>query len=176
MRDDSVESIRARNKAVEAELMQFRERLEALRTKYDRYFMGLERIPPERMRSDLERDLRNSKLENSHKTAIKFRFGNIRSRLNTYKRYWDRIMRMIEEGRFRRERGALENMAGAQRTPKPAAAPLRKNARRDCCYHRFHRPLLQFCRPARAKTLAEAIENEGAKRVGLIGRNEPRGA
>lgn len=116
MRDDTVESIRARNKAVEEELSTFRNRLEALRTKYDRYFMGLERIPPEKIRSDLERDLRNSKLENFHKTAIKFRFNNIRQRMNTYARYWDRIMRLIEEGRFKREKGALQNMGA----PPPA--------------------------------------------------------
>ena len=118
MRDDTVESIRARNKAVEAELVTFRERVESLRTKYDRYFMGLERIPPERIRSELERDLRNSKLENSHKTAIKFRFANIRQRMNTYARYWDRIMRLIEEGRFKREKGALQNMGAPP--PMPA--------------------------------------------------------
>ena len=116
MRDDTVDSIRARNKAVEEELSTFRNRLEALRTKYDRYFMGLERIPPEKIRSDLERDLRNSKLENFHKTAIKFRFNNIRQRMNTYARYWDRIMRLIEEGRFKREKGALQNMGA----PPPA--------------------------------------------------------
>ena len=118
MRDDTVESIRARNKAVEVELATFRERLESLRTKYDRYFMGLERIPPERIRSELERDLRNSKLESSHKTAVKFRFGNVRQRMSTYARYWDRIMRLIEEGRFKREKGSLQNMGA----PPPMAA------------------------------------------------------
>ncbi len=117
MRDDTVDSIRARNQALEEELRTFRERLESLRTKYDRYFMGLERIPPERIRSDLERDLRNSKLDSSHKTAVKFRFGNVRQRMNTYARYWDRIMRMIEEGRFKREKGALQNMGGPPPMP-----------------------------------------------------------
>jgi hypothetical protein len=117
MRDDSGDSIRARNKALEGELATLRDRLEALRSKYDRYFMGLERIPPDKIRSELARDLRNSKLENTHKTAVKFRFNNVRQRMNTYTRYWDRIMRMIEEGRFKRERGSLQNMGG------PPAAP-----------------------------------------------------
>ena len=117
MRDDSGDSIRARNKALEGELATLRDRLEALRSKYDRYFMGLERIPPDKIRSELARDLRNSKLENTHKTAMKFRFNNVRQRMNTYTRYWDRIMRLIEEGRFKRERGSLQKMGG------PPAAP-----------------------------------------------------
>jgi hypothetical protein len=117
MRDDTSDSIRARNKALESELATFRERLESLRAKYDRYFMGLERIPPEKIRSDLERDLRNSKLETSHKTAVKFRFNNVRQRMSTYARYWDRIMRMIEEGRFKREKGSLQGMGGLPKVP-----------------------------------------------------------
>jgi hypothetical protein len=116
MRGDDADSLRARNKALEAELATFRNRLESLRVKYDRYFMGLERIPPEKIRSDLERDLRNSSLERSHKTAIKFQFNNVRQRMITYRRYWDRIMRMIEEGRFKREKSALQNMGA----PPPA--------------------------------------------------------
>ena len=129
MRDDTVESIRERNKAVEAELSTLRNRLESLRTKYDRYFMGLERIPPEKIRSELERDLRNSNLENSHKTAVKFRLNNIRQRMNTYKRYWDRIMRMIEEGRFKREKGSLQNMgAPPPAPPEPGSSDSKDRA------------------------------------------------
>ena len=119
MRGDDADSIRARNKALEVELATFRNRLESLRVKYDRYFMGLERIPPEKIRSDLERDLRNSNLERSHKTAIKFQFNNVRQRMGTYKRYWDRIMRMIEEGRFKREKSALQSMGAPP--PDPGA-------------------------------------------------------
>ena len=62
-------------------------------------------------------NLRNSNLEKSHKTAVKFRFNNVRQRMNTYKRYWDRIMRMIEEGRFKREKSALNNMGGPSLPP-----------------------------------------------------------
>ena len=134
MRDDTVDSIRARNKALEVELGVFRNRLEALRTKYDRYFMGLERIPPEKIRSDLERDLRNSKLESSHKTEVKFRFNNIRQRMNTYARYWDRIMRMIEEGRFKREKGALQNMGAPPPMPPEESSGSKGGARERAVY------------------------------------------
>ncbi|MDP6946198.1 MAG: MXAN_5187 C-terminal domain-containing protein, partial [Myxococcota bacterium] len=121
-------------KAVEAELAVFRERVESLRTKYDRYFMGLERIPPEKIRSDLERDLRNSNLEKAPKTAIKFQFNNIRQRMNTYKRYWDRIMRMIEEGRFKREKGALQKMGVAPAAPQDAPQKGGGNANERAVY------------------------------------------
>ena len=124
MRDDMVNSIRAANQAMEAELRELTERVEELRTKYDRYFMGLDRIPPERFRSKLERDMRNSKLLKSHKTELKFRFKNVQSRLTSYRRYWDRVMRMIEEGRFKREKSSLGKVAGLGRpAEQPAEAP-----------------------------------------------------
>ena len=110
MAEDLFESIRARNKAMEAELTQFTERLEALRVRFDRYFMGLDRIPPLKDRSDLERDFRNSKLVKSPKTEIKFRFKGVRARLTTEARRWDRIMRLIEEGKFKREKSALSSV------------------------------------------------------------------
>ncbi len=124
MRDDMVNSIRAANQAMEAELRELADRVEELRTKYDRYFMGLDRFPPERFRSKLERDMRNSKLLKSHKTELKFRFMNVQSRFTAYRRYWDRVMRMIEEGRFKREKNALGKMGGlGQPKDEPTSAP-----------------------------------------------------
>lgn len=128
MRDDMVNSIQAANRAMEAELRELTDRVEELRTKYDRYFMGLDRIPPERFRAKLERDMRNSKLLKSHKTEMKFRFKNVTSRFTTYRRYWDRVMRMIEEGRFKREKGALGKMGKAGQ-PKGGPAPAPDAAR-----------------------------------------------
>ncbi len=121
MAEDLFESIRARNKAMEAELAQFTERLEALRVRFDRYFMGIDRIPPLKDRTDLERDFRNSKLVKSPKTEIKFRFKGVRSRLTSEARRWDRIMRLIEEGKFKREKGALNSVGVRPATERKKA-------------------------------------------------------
>ncbi|MGM0575481.1 MAG: MXAN_5187 C-terminal domain-containing protein [Myxococcota bacterium] len=107
MAEDLAQSIRAENKRMEAELESLAQRLHDLRVQYDRYFMGLERIPPLRDRQALERDMRNSGLRKARRTALKFRFNNLRQSLATHARRWDRIMRLIEEGRFKRERNAL---------------------------------------------------------------------
>ena len=126
MAEELFESIRARNQAMLDELREFTERLEELRVRFDRYFMGIEKIPPLRERADLEREMRNSRLIKSHKTEIKFRFKGLRSRLTTNARRWDRIMRLIEEGKFKRERGSLSAMGqrpaqGRQKDAPPSA-------------------------------------------------------
>lgn len=107
---DSAKGMREQQQAMERELQELSAMVEQLRVKYDRYFMGLDRIPPEKLRAALDREFRVSKLQTTHKTALRFQFETIRNRMTTYKRYWDRILRMIEEGRFKREKSALANM------------------------------------------------------------------
>ena len=114
MADELTESLRDRDKRFERELIELNEALESLRMKYDRYFMGLERIPPEKDRANLTKALRNANVRNSHRTAHKFQLGNIRNRLTSYARHWDRTMRLIEEGKFRREKS---NSSGLSRSP-----------------------------------------------------------
>lgn len=102
----------------EAALKAFSRRVEQLRISHERFFMGIDRVPPNPERQTLERDLRNSPLMRSRNTALRFQFNNVRQRLLSYARYWDRIMRLIEEGKFRRERSSLAN-SGA-----PAGVPV----------------------------------------------------
>ncbi len=110
MAENSAESVRAQNAKLEEELKQIAEGLRQLKVQYDRYFMGLDRIPPLRARADLERLIRDSRLGKSHKTGVKFRFRNMRQSLISNATRWDRIMRLIEEGKFKRDRSALQGM------------------------------------------------------------------
>ena len=50
--------------------------------------------------------------------------------MNTYARYWDRIMRLIEEGRFKREKGRFKYGASRHLLPqKSAPSKLENNER-----------------------------------------------
>lgn len=115
------DSIRERQKKEAAALESFSRRVEQLRIAYERFFMGIDRVPPAIDHQKLERDLRNSPLVRSRNTALRFQFNNVRQRLLSYARYWSRIMRLIEEGKFRRERNS---MAG---TGAPTAPPEAKS-------------------------------------------------
>lgn len=128
MARDGADQLRADRKAEETELASFKERLDKLRVAYDRYFMGIDRIPPEQERAKLAHDMRHTRLHRSHNTAIKFQFSNIRQRMTSYVRLWERILRLIEEGKFRRERnaeGILGSMMKAERAGEaaPGAEP-----------------------------------------------------
>lgn len=78
-------------------------KIERLKSLYQQYFMGIEKIPPHVLRKDVERTIfrmRRSKLQN---TRIRFKFQQLVQRYNTYDQYWGRILRQIEKGTYKRD-------------------------------------------------------------------------
>jgi hypothetical protein len=78
------------------------QRLERLRSLYEQYFLGLEKIEPAIARKDVDRRfyiLRRVKLRN---TARRFRLQLLVQRYNTFQQYWLRICRQIENGTYTR--------------------------------------------------------------------------
>lgn len=90
-------------KREDAEIVALEAAVEELRVAYDHFILGLEKREPQKQRADLERALRRSTLDDASRPPVRFRFGTLRQRLATYATYWDRTMRQIEEGTFRRE-------------------------------------------------------------------------
>ncbi len=81
-------------------------RLEAdltkLKTKYEQYFAGVERIEPADERKRLQRAIDDAASEHTPNTAIRFRAQNLRSRMITFEQYWNRILKQIEDGTYKR--------------------------------------------------------------------------
>lgn len=78
-------------------------KIERLKSLYQQYFMGIEKIPPHILRKDVERSIfrmRRSKIQN---TRVRFKFQQLVQRYNTYDQYWGRIMRQIEKGTYKRD-------------------------------------------------------------------------
>lgn len=104
-------------KELEEELSELASRIERLRVLYQQYFMGMEKFPPTIQRDQLEKRIRQSILMDVRRPAIKFRFMSTIQRLRTYEIYWDRIVRQIEDGTFRR--GIFHDGAEAPKAPPP---------------------------------------------------------
>jgi hypothetical protein len=76
-------------------------RVERLRSLYDQYFMGIERIEPQIARKDVERRIQILRKTQIRNTALRFRFQNILLRYNTFSVHWMRICRQIEDGTYK---------------------------------------------------------------------------
>ena len=85
-------------------------RLEELRRAFDRFFQGLDRVVPQADRAAFTRDLARHRAGRNMTSAERFRLQQLQQRLTSYARLWDRTLRQIENGTFRR------------RTARPKAA------------------------------------------------------
>lgn len=87
---------------LEETLSELEQRVERLRALYEQYFMGIEKIEPAVLRKDVDRRfwiLRRAQIRN---TAMRFKLNTINQRYNTYQQYWQRNIREIEAGTYKR--------------------------------------------------------------------------
>ena len=87
--------------------------MKELEIRYEQYFAGVEKREPQNERTTLARRLRHFTNRPIFRTDIKFRYQSLASRFHTYTQYWDRILRLMDEGKYHRHAA-----------PKPAAAKL----------------------------------------------------
>ena len=85
------------------ELNELDEGIQELHVLYEKYFLGIDRRPPEQERkriSEKARELRTSTIRN---TALKFKINTLFAKLISFERMWDQTLREIEEGTYKRE-------------------------------------------------------------------------
>jgi hypothetical protein len=79
------------------------ERIERLRVLYDQYFLGFEKIEPMTPRKEVDRRVWMLRREQIKNTALRFRMQQLISRYNSFGTYWQRILREIENGTYKRD-------------------------------------------------------------------------
>ncbi len=84
-----------------------------LKTQYDQYFMGVQKLPPEKLARDVAKEIRLMSTTSVTNTALRFRIQQIVSRYNTFLNYWQRNLREVEEGRVPRRKGAAADLNDA---------------------------------------------------------------
>ena len=98
------------------ELDEIQQQMKELEIRYEQYFAGVERREPFNERKNLARRIRQYTNRRIVWTDLKFRYQGIASRFMSYAQYWDRILRLIDEGKYHRHTAKLN-------TPKPPACP-----------------------------------------------------
>src|SRR5205085_12274276 len=111
-------SIRCQVIREDKELDKLEEDIRKLKNKYDQFFTGITKTPPQHERHMLEVSIFEIGKQKMRDSTRRFRYNQLLSRYNQYRELWGRKMREREEGPldFRRRKAALE-------TPEPPAAP-----------------------------------------------------
>ncbi len=92
--------------------------LDRLRSLYEQYFVGIERIEPGVPRKDVERRIYVLRREQIRNTALRFRFQMVLQKFNTYQTHWQRVCREIENGTYKRHIMRAERRFGSSRPPR----------------------------------------------------------
>lgn len=80
------------------------QKLSDLIKKYEQYFIGLEKREPLQLLGEVEKLVRRYTGTPINNTMYKHRFTMLVARLNTYREHWNRILKLMEEGRYSRDR------------------------------------------------------------------------
>lgn len=90
--------------AITEDLPLLEQQLAALITRYEQYFIGLEKREPLQLLADVEKLVRRYVGTPINNTMYKHRFNMLVARFNTYREHWSRTLRLIEEGKYSRDR------------------------------------------------------------------------
>lgn len=91
------------NKQFEMMLADAEVRLDRLKSLYEQWFQGIERLEPLIPRKNLDRQVSLLRREKPRNTRLRFRLQVLIQRYTTYMSYWQRVSRQIEEGSYRRD-------------------------------------------------------------------------
>ena len=98
------------------------EDLEALKARYEMYFLGIERREPVREREEMKRRVARLKGEFIRNTGLRFRVQTLHARFLSYERMWMRSAREREEGTYKRDLQRLRRRGAPQPVLKSESA------------------------------------------------------
>lgn len=90
--------------AIAEDILKLDQQLSELISKYEQYFIGLEKREPLTLFSEVEKNIRRYTGVPINNTMYKHRFAMLVARFNTYREHWNRILKLMEEGRHSRDR------------------------------------------------------------------------
>lgn len=149
------------------DLTQLERQLATLIIRYEQYFIGLEKREPLQLLAEVEKLVRRYATTSITNTMHKHKYAMLTARFNTYREHWNRILRLMEEGKYSRDR-FIRDMRQRQRTDgtplpqEPVQHPLHdheldriynelREARQTC-----HMPVEKLTREMVAATLEKS--------------------
>ena len=95
--------VQSERKQQRQELADLSRLLMETRKAYELYFVGIEKREPMPLRKKLDMHFRRTLLARAQLSVVRFQFQTLQQSYITYRTYWARVTRQIEEGTFTRE-------------------------------------------------------------------------
>ena len=118
-------------------LDELQQQLKELEIRYEQYFAGVEKREPQRDRTELAKRLRLYTNRRIVWTDLKFRYQGLLSRFMSYSQYWDRILRLIDEGKYHRHTVKLQQPPAVPAEPSAPGASHAQRKELERLHHQF---------------------------------------
>lgn len=102
---------------------QLESKIARLKVEYEQYFMRLVKREPAKLRDEVDRLILQYSTKKITNTSVKFRYNSITAKYSSYKQYWSRVLRAIEEGTYQREAAQSQPSGGPATVPAATAQP-----------------------------------------------------
>ena len=156
-------AVKRANELLADETKETEDELEALKARYEQFFLGIERREPVRERTELKRRVDRLKEAFTKNTGLRFRLQTLHARYLAYERLWLRSAREKEAGTYRRD---LFKARLRGRGAPPAAGPATQTAGGDAT----DTPAASSASPKAARTATGAL----ATPITFSGTSEPQ--
>lgn len=115
---------------IQGQLDEIEQKMAHLKIQYEKYFAGIDRIEPLKDREELKRMIRDIQEHPIQNATQRFRFQQLKARMQSFELYWTRNLNMIERGvhpkmKFRADlREPKKPEPGQEALPEAALEPL----------------------------------------------------
>jgi cold shock CspA family protein len=89
--------------SIDVRLLDLETKIDQARSLYEQYFAGVLKQEPKKEFESVNRLVNSFKPQDLKTTASRFRFQNIQQRYIVLRNHWDKILKQIEEGTFKRD-------------------------------------------------------------------------
>ncbi len=96
--------------------------IQQVKNEYEMYFMGIQKRPPTEKQRDLKRMIRELMELGIQNTAQRFKLRVLRSRFNTLNVHWQKTVKQIEDGTYKKHRFMADKRAGGEAMHNAIAA------------------------------------------------------
>ncbi|MBI3399586.1 MAG: hypothetical protein HY026_10235 [Deltaproteobacteria bacterium] len=98
-------------------------KISKLRADYEQYFVKTLKKEPSALRDEIDRLILRYSNQRINSTSLRFRYSTLTSKYTSYKQFWSRILRQIEEGTYERGAAFGAKMPAAPVIPEPSQRP-----------------------------------------------------
>lgn len=124
------------NNEIKQDIDELERKIEQLRIEYEKFFVGIINVEPTALKNRITQLIRKYATYQIKNVMLNFKFRNLTSRFLIYQEYWNRILRLIEEGKNPRDYRKLAEQFNIKLTS--AQQPQEQQQKENDSYKRLY--------------------------------------